>query len=307
MLKLSIISPVYKAENIILELINRIEKAIQPITDNYEIILVDDGSPDNSWVVLQNAAKNNRKIKAIKLSRNFGQHHAISAGVDNAKGEWIVVMDCDLQDQPEEIPALLSKALQGFDIVLGRRVQRKDSLFKKLYSKIFYKILGYLTGTIQDPLVANFGIYNKQVIAELRKMREGIRYFPAMINWLGFSVSKIDVEHGYRFQGKTSYNFSKMMNLALSTVLAYSDRPLKLTIMFGLTISLISFFLTIYTLIKWYLGGIIVIGYASIITSIWFLSGAILIALGITGLYIGKIFEEVKERPIYVIHEHIND
>ena len=307
MIFISIVSPVYKAENIISELIERIEKAVAPITEQYEIILVDDGSPDHSWNAIKEAALVNKKIKAIKLSRNFGQHHAISAGLDHANGEWVVVMDCDLQDQPEEIPKLLKKAQEGFEVVLARRIQRKDSWLKKIYSKVFYKTLGYLTGTRQDSSVANFGIYNKNVIHELRKMKERIRYFPAMVSWLGFNVTKLDVEHAHRFEGKTTYNFSKMMDLALSIILAYSDKPLKLTIKLGLLISAISFFFSFYTIIKWYYGGITVIGYASLITSIWFLSGCILVTLGITGLYVGKTFEDVKERPIYVVQELIND
>lgn len=307
MIFISIVSPVYKAENIISELIARIEKAVDPITEQYEIILVDDGSPDHSWKAIKEAALVNKKIKAIKLSRNFGQHHAISAGLNHASGEWVVVMDCDLQDQPEEIPKLLKKAQEGFEVVLARRIQRKDSWLKKIYSRIFYKTLGYLTGTKQDSSVANFGIYHKKVIHELRNMKERIRYFPAMVSWLGFTVTKLDVEHSHRYEGKTTYNFSKMMDLALSIILAYSDKPLKLTIKLGLLISAISFFFSFYTIIKWYYGGITVIGYASLITSIWFLSGCILVTLGITGLYVGKTFEDVKERPIYVVQELIND
>lgn len=307
MIFISIVSPVYKAENIISELIARIEKAVVPLTDQYEIILVDDGSPDDSWKSIKQAALVNKKIKAIKLSRNFGQHHAISAGLNHASGEWVVVMDCDLQDQPEEIPKLLKKAQEGFEVVLARRIQRKDSWLKKIYSKVFYQTLGYLTGTKQDSSVANFGIYHKKVIQELRNMKERIRYFPAMVSWLGFTVTKLDVEHAHRYEGKTTYNFSKMMDLALSIILAYSDKPLKLTIKLGLLISAISFFFSFYTIIKWYYGGIAVIGYASLITSIWFLSGCILVTLGITGLYVGKTFEDVKERPIYVVQELIND
>jgi polyisoprenyl-phosphate glycosyltransferase len=206
---LSIVSPVYRAEKILPVLVQRITDAVKLITNDFEIILVDDFSPDNSWAVIEELAKENTTIKAIKLSRNFGQHYAITAGLDHAKGEWIVVMDCDLQDRPEEIPLLYKKAQEGFDIVLARRSVRKDKLIKRLFSKYFYKALSYLTGSEQDESVANFGIYHQKVIDAIRQMRESIRYFPTMVQWVGFRAMKIEVQHDERYEGETSYNFRK--------------------------------------------------------------------------------------------------
>jgi len=164
---LSIVSPVYQAEKIIPLLVDRIEKSVSKISTDYEIILVEDGGPDNSWEVIEAIAAINPKINGIKLSRNFGQHPAIMAGLSQAKGEWVVVMDCDLQDQPEEIEKLYAKALEGFDIVLAKRRDRKDSFFKKMTSSFFSKIYGYFTDTEYDNEVANFGIYNKKVIQSI--------------------------------------------------------------------------------------------------------------------------------------------
>ena len=213
-MKISIVSPVYKAENIVADLIKRVVIEVSKITDDFELILVEDGSPDKVWQKIEQQCQLDKRIIGIKLSRNFGQHYAITAGLDFASGDWIVVMDCDLQDQPEEIVKLLSKAQEGFDIVLAQRENRQDSFFKKTYSKLFYRTLGYLTGSEQDESVANFGIYSNKVISEIVKMRESIRYFPTMVKWVGFKVTKVTVEHAERIEGKSSYNLKKMLNLA---------------------------------------------------------------------------------------------
>ncbi len=294
---ISIVSPVYRAEKIVDKLVEQISTEVSKITENFEIILVEDGSPDNSWEAIERNCAKDKRIKGIKLSRNFGQHYAITAGLDVVKGEWIVVMDCDLQDRPEEISNLYNKALEGYDIVLASRHQRQDKFFKKLFSKLFYSILSYLTGTEQDPTVANFGIYHNKVINSIISMRESIRYFPTMVRWVGFNRVKINVEHANREEGDTTYNFSRLFNLALDIILAYSDRPIRLTIKTGFIISSISFIFAIIIIVRYFLGNIIVSGYASLIVSIWFFSGLIMTTLGIVGLYVGKTFEGVKKRP----------
>ncbi|KAF0129097.1 MAG: glycosyl transferase family protein [Bacteroidetes bacterium] len=307
MLLLSVVSPVYRAEKILPILIQRISDAAMLITSDFEIILVDDCSPDNSWQVIEMLAKENKSVKAIKLSRNFGQHYAITAGLDHAKGEWIVVMDCDLQDRPEEIPLLFNKAQEGFDIVLARRSNRKDKLLKRLFSKYFYKLLSYLTGSKQDESVANFGIYHQRVNEAIKQMRESIRYFPTMVQWVGFRMTKIEVQHDERYEGKTSYNIQKLLRLATDIILAFSDKPLRILVKAGLLLASIFFFVAIVYLIRWFKGDIIVLGYTSLIISVWLLSGIIIATLGVVGLYIGKIFEGVKNRPIYLIEKKIND
>lgn len=303
---ISVISPVYRAEHILPELVSRLEDSLNQITQDYEIILVEDCGPDDSWKVIEELSGSRPFVKGIKLSRNFGQHYAITCGLDHAKGDWIVVMDCDLQDQPEEIEKLYNKSKEGYDVVLARRKQRNDRYFKKLFSKLFYRILGYLTGSEQDETIANFGIYNRKVIDTLVSMRESIRYFPTMVKWVGFNQAKVDVEHSSRAEGETSYNFKKLFNLALDIVLAFSDKPIRLTIKLGLLISLMSFFIAFYYFIKWLMGGVVVLGYTSLIVSVWLLSGFIISTLGVIGLYVGKIFEGVKKRPIYIIDKKRN-
>ena len=304
---LSIISPVYRAQGLIRELVDRITKAVNSITPDFEIILVEDGSPDNSWLEINQIAKTNPKVKGFKLSRNFGQHYAITAGLDQAKGEWIVVMDCDLQDQPEEIPNLYRKALEGYDAVLARRANRQDGFFKKLSSKIFYRTLAYLTGSQQDESIANFGIYHQKVIAQITQMRESIRYFPTMVRWVGFRQTTLDVAHAPNEERGSSYNFRRLFNLALDIMLAYSDKPIRLTVKLGAIVALTGFIFAIFTLIRYLQGEIIVAGYASLIISLWLLTGFILITLGMVGLYIGKTFEGVKQRPIYIIGQSTDD
>lgn len=300
---LSIISPVYRAEGLLEQLVLRIKRAVENVTDAYEIILIEDCGPDNSWTEIQRLAKLHPEIKGFKLSRNFGQHYAITAGLDQAKGEWVVVMDCDLQDRPEEIPHLFKKAQEGFDVVLARRVERKDGFFKKLSSKIFYRTLAYLTGSHQDESVANFGIYHRKVVHAIVGMRESIRYFPTMVRWVGFRQTSIPVEHAANDQRESSYRLKQLFNLALDIMLAYSDKPLRLTIKLGMLVALTGFLFALYTLIRYFGGEIIVAGYASLIVSLWVLTGFILVTLGMVGLYVGKTFEGVKKRPIYIIQE----
>jgi glycosyltransferase involved in cell wall biosynthesis len=302
-MKLSIVSPVYRAELVLDELVERISANIPNDFTDYEIILVDDYSPDKSWEKIVELSGKNSNVHGFKLSRNFGQHYAITAGLNQVTGDFIVVLDCDLQDQPEEIPKLYEKAKQGFEIVLARRYNRQDSFFKKLFSRLFYKTLGYLTGSEQDETVANFGIYSKKVINEVVNLPEKIKYFPTMVKWVGFTTAYVNVEHASRKEGKSNYSIKKLLNLALDIVLAYSDKPLRLIIKFGLLIAVVSFMLVIYSVYSKITGHFSVSGYASLLASIWFLSGCILTTLGVVGLYIGKTFEGVKNRPSYIIEK----
>ena len=303
---ISIVCPVYRAENLIHELVNQVETELKKITADYEIILVEDFGPDQSWKVIETIAQKNKKVKGIKLSRNFGQHYAITAGLDQSSGEWIVVMDCDLQDRPDQIRKFYDKAIEGFDIVQGRRENRQDGFFKRKFSFFFYKALAYLSGYEQDSSIANFGIYSRKVVNSIIEMREKTRFFPTMVAWVGYSKAVISIEHSARAEGKSSYSFNKLFNLALDIILAYSDKPLRLIIKMGFFTSFFSLLYAIYNLYKFLKGEIIVMGYASIIVSMWFLAGIIMLILGVIGLYIGKTYEGIKNRPLYLIDKTIN-
>lgn len=303
---LSVVSPVYNAENIIDTLVKQIKENIQTITSNYEIILVNDASKDDSWNKITKACADDKRIKGINLSRNFGQHYSITAGLTYAKGDWIIVMDCDLQDRPDEIPNLYYKSQEGYDIVLAQRISRTDGFFKKILSKFFYKIFSYLTETNQDATVANFGIYKRCVIDAILSMKDQIRFFPAMVQWVGFCKCYLPVKHSERFDGDSTYSFKKLTRLALHTIIAFSDKPLRIAAKFGFFIALVSFLISIVYLLMYFSGKIKVIGFTSIILSMWFLSGIIMMILGILGIYIGKVFEKVKGRPVFIVSESRN-
>jgi len=303
---ISVISPVYNAENIISTLVLQLHEQLKTITQDYEIILVNDASSDKSWAKIEEEGAKDKSVRGINLSRNFGQHYAITAGLDNATGEWVVVMDCDLQDQPSEIIKLYTKTKEGFDVVLAQRYDRKDTFFKHFFSKIFWKTLGFLTGTHIDHTVANFGIYHTKVIKAVCSLRESIRFFPTMVLWVGFKKTAIKIEHAARHSGKSNYNYSRMFKLASDVILAYSDKPIRIFTGIGLFISLISMLMGLYYFILNALHKIAVPGYTSIIISIWFLGGLIISILGVLGLYIGKTFEGVKNRPIYIVDKKIN-
>ena len=302
---ISIVSPVYRAEKILPILVSEINLVMERIGEDYEIILVDDRSPDNSWEVMKVLSSQNSKIKSIRLSRNFGQHSAIFAGLTKAKGDWVVVMDCDMQDQPKEIAKLYKKALEGYDIVLGQRENRKDKFLKKLSSKLFYKVFNYLSGGQFNNEIGNFGIYKKKVIDSILNISDYIKFFPLFINWVGFKSVSIPVEHGEREEGKSSYSISRLLKLAFNVIVSFSDKPLRLFINFGLGISILSFVLGIYYLYLSITHKITQPGFSSLILSIWFLSGIIISCIGIVGVYLGKTFDQAKNRPTFIIDEEL--
>jgi len=302
---ISVVSPVYIAENIIAELVRQLHENLTKITDDYEIILVNDASPDNSWEAVIAECSKDSRVKGINLSRNFGQHYAITAGLHYAKGDWIVVMDCDLQDRPDEIPNLYRKAQEDWDIVYARRTERQDKILKKITSKVFNAVFSYLSGIKLDN-VANFGIYHSKVIYEYNKMKEYARAFGTLIRYLGFKSCIIDVKHGERFEGKSSYTLAKLFRLGTDVILSNSDKPLKLTVKFGFIISIISFLLAIYNIIAKLTGIVQVAGFTTTIFSIWFVGGIILFVLGVLGLYIERIFTQSKGRQLFVVKEEIN-
>jgi polyisoprenyl-phosphate glycosyltransferase len=305
-IELSIVSPVYKADNLVDKLVERIIKAVSKLTENYEIILVEDCGPDDSWQKIQEICEKYPFVKGIKLSINCGQQHAIQAGLDESKGKYVITMDCDLQDRPEEIHKLYSKAKEGYEIVVASRQNRQDDVFKKFLSKIFYKILGYLTETEQDSSVANFVLYHRSVIDALARMHDNNRYYPMLHQLVGFNSTKVEVEHASREEGESSYSIKKRLNLALNTTLSFSDKPLRLIVKFGIFLSFISFCSAIILVILYFLRDVRVAGWASLAMLLSFFSGTTISVLGMVGLYVGRIFDSVKNRPNYIIHKTIN-
>ncbi len=306
MATISIVIPVYKAEKCLYELYTRLKTSLEIVSEDFEIILVEDCGGDRSWEIIQELAKQDPRVKGIQFSRNFGQHYGITAGLDHCDGDWVVVMDCDLQDRPEEIPRLYEKAQEGYDVVLAKRKNRQDAFFKKLISKVFYQVFNYLADLQYDAEVGNFRIISRKVLVNLRLMREQLRFFGGLVDWMGFPTGHIEVQHDARLEGKSSYTFKKLWKLATDTIIAYSDKPLRLSIKIGFVIALISFLGGIYLIFKAILYGTPALGWSSLIVSLYFLGGIVISILGIIGIYLGKTFDETKKRPLYLIRNSAN-
>ncbi|MDD5512140.1 MAG: glycosyltransferase family 2 protein [Candidatus Omnitrophica bacterium] len=301
---ISVVVPVYNAEKCLNELCSRLKESLTGI-NSYEVILIEDGGKDDSWKLIEQIVKSDPHFKGIKFSRNFGQHYGITAGLDYAKGDWVVVMDCDLQDKPEDITRLYEKAKDGFEMVIARRVRRNDFFLKRCSAILFYRFLNYLADIHYDYRIRNFRIMSRNVVENFRLMRENLRFFGGLVDWMGYPTAYIDVEFKQRFSGKSSYNFRSLCKLAIDTIVAYSDKPLRLSITFGFIISFLSFLVGIYVIYRKIFFGIPIMGWASLIVSLYFIGGIIITVLGIIGLYLGKAFYEIKKRPLYIISEKI--
>lgn len=296
---LSYVVPVYGSPESLSPLCHRIRQASVDIP--YEIILVDDCCPRGSWSEIERIAAADPAVSGVRLSRNFGQHPAIQAGLSRARGDWIVVMDCDLQDRPEEVPGLLAKALEGYDVVRAKRVTRNDPKHRRLLSRVFYAFLSYLTDTHHNPEFSNFGVYSRRVIDTITGWDEESKYFPAIVSWVGFSQATLAVEQNARFHGKSSYTLGKLLTLGINVVIGFSDKPLKLVMATGFVIAFLSFSMSFLVLALHLTGALTVEGWASISLSLWFIAGCLMFSVGLTGLYVGRILVQTKGRPTFII------
>jgi dolichol-phosphate mannosyltransferase len=305
---LSIVSPIYKAEFIVDELVKRVKDELLRITDSFEIILVEDGSPDNSWLVIKKNCKNDSRIKGIKLSRNFGQHYAIAAGLNESNGDYVVVMDCDLQDNPKYIGDLLHKAQEGFEIVFTVKNYREHNNLRNLcafwFNKIFNKLIGdknlYSHGKI-----GAYSLITRKVVDSYCKINDYYRPYLTVLQWLGYSNTYLKVLHDKRFQGESSYSIFKLISHAVNGIISQTNTLLRLSIYIGFFFALLSIISITYIFIKSIESGFQP-GWASLATLIIFFASLILINMGIIGIYIGKLFEQTKGRPLYIIEKKIN-
>lgn len=302
--KLSVVVPVYGSDEVLPELYQRTVSTLEKITPEFEFIFVNDASPDNAWQVIKELAAKDRRIRGINLSRNFGQYPAITAGLSVSHGEWVVVMDCDLQDQPEAIEKMYRKAQEGFFVVVGSRQKRHDGLLRRFVSWGFYTTLNYLTRRRHDRTLTNFGLYHRKVIDAVLSLQDHMRYFSVMVRWVGFRTATVPVEHASRKGGKSGYSLAKLFSLATDIILAYSEKPLRLIVKIGIVVTFVS---VIY--FAFVLGRAFFAGPASsleILTgSLWLIFGLLSTMLGVIALYLGKTFEETKKRPIYIVQEEI--
>lgn len=272
----------------------------------YEIILVDDHCPQNSWEEIERLCDEDDRVIGVRLSRNFGQIRAITAGLDLCKGDWVVVMDCDLQDRPEAIPQLFEKAQEGYDVVFARRVERKDTGLTKLLSRAFYRVYEYFTDGAYDSSLCNFSVSRRIVIDNYLRMREHNRGYTMFIKWLGFKQAALEIEGDERFEGKSSYNFSKKTRMAFELITAQSNKPLRFAVNIGFVLALFSFAYLLFNVIRYLVDGSAPVGWTSTIASIYLMGGLMLSAIGVVGIYVGNIFTEVKDRPLYVVAEVLN-
>jgi glycosyltransferase involved in cell wall biosynthesis len=306
MKEICVVAPIYNESTIISEFIKQVSINLRMISNDYEIILVDDGSDDNSWEIISQEAQSDKKIKAIKLSRNFGHHYAITAGIHKANAKWTVVMDADLQDRPEVIQDLYKKAIEGFQVVFVSRTNRPESFLYMLAQKIFYKSLNILSGLKFDSRQANFSIISFTVVEAFKNFPENSRFYVSTIKWLGFKMGEIKADHGTRFSGKPSYTIKKRLKLATDIILSFSDRPLKFAIGLGLVLAIFACTMTGWIFWQASQSDTVVLGWPSIMASIFFVGGAVLTVLGILGIYLDKVFSEVKRRPLYIIEFEID-
>ena len=307
-MKLSIVSPVYRAEAIVDELVKRISSEVSAITNDYEIILVEDGGPDNSWKKIKENCDRDSHVKGIKFSRNFGQHYAITAGLEASSGDYVIVMDCDLQDDPKYIKDLIAKAEEGFSIVYTRKEERKHSFLKNFTASLFYSVFNFLIdnrfskGSNKE---GSFSLLSRNAVTAFLSVHDYRRHYLMVLRWLGFPSSYVTIVHADRFEGKSSYNLRKLIIHALDGITSQSDKLLRLTASFGLVLSLIAFLAALSIIFRYFIHPFQA-GWASIMVLILFVGGLIILSIGICGIYIGKIFEQSKNRPLYIIEEKLN-
>lgn len=273
---------------------------MKSITSSYEVIFVDDRSPDDSWPLLEKLAAGDPRVKAVRLSRNFGQHAAITAGLASSQGEWTVVMDCDLQDPPDAIPKLYARAKEGFDMVLARRSQRTHSAFRLSLARTYFRLLNTFMGTDIDGSYGTFSILKRKVVEAYLSLGERDRHYLFVLYWLGFEHGTIEVEHRPRGAGTSSYTLGRLLRHAVSGVFFQTTNLLLYIVYLGFIVAGIGVLGALYILYVWVVAHPPA-GFTSLAVLILLIGGFIITSTGVTGLYIGRVFQQVKARPLYVV------
>ena len=301
----SIIIPLYNEEKTIPELVTRLAAVTDGMNDPWELILVDDGSTDGSFTAMCALHRNDPRIKVVRLSRNFGHQIAISAALDLAQGDAVILMDGDLQDPPELLPQLIKLWKDGYHVVYTVKTSRKENWLKRLAFKSFYRILSAMS-SIKIPMDAgNFSLMDRRVVEVLRTMPERNRYISGLRAWAGFQQTAVYYDRGPRYAGKPQMSLGRLFHLALDGIFSFSNAPLRAAIYFGMAAAMVSFAGGLYVVYEKLFTKMAILGWASTIVSILFVGGMILMTLGVIGEYISRIYEEVKKRPLYVIRDKI--
>jgi dolichol-phosphate mannosyltransferase len=301
---LSVVVPVYRCAECLTPLHDRLTEALASLQDRYELIFVDDRSPDDAWDVLQRLAQEDRAVRVIRLSRNFGQQAAITAGIAASRGRWTVVMDCDLQDPPELITALYAKAQEGFDIVLARRKQKKHSLFRLLAARVYFRFIRLFLGVHIEGEYGSFSILSAKARDAFLRVPDRDRHYLPILLWLGFDRASIEYEHGARHAGTSAYSVGALIRLAAEGVFFQTTTLLRWIVYLGFLVAVAGVLLTLALIIL----AILVNpppGWTSLAVLLLLIGGFIIVSTGVTGLYIGKIFQQVKNRPLYIVDAEI--
>lgn len=301
---ISIVSPVYGCIGCLEELVDTVRATFEGTDLEWELILVDDRGPDNPWQRIQELAARDERVRGVRLTRNYGQHLAIWAGFAQAQGDWIAVIDCDLQDDPKIIPELYKKAIDDdLEAVVVERGTWSDSWWRRTASRLFHSTIGLLAGLNLNNNVGNFGLYSRRMTNVLLSFKDQEVFLPAMVALTGLSKGVYKLDRSDRAEGQSSYNMLRLIRIAIAIIVRFTDRPLKLSIILGVLFSTFSALVSVVILIAWASGAFSVPGWTSIILSVWFLSGLILAVLGVHGVYIGRIFSEVQKRPRYIVEQ----
>jgi glycosyltransferase involved in cell wall biosynthesis len=305
---LSVVVPLYDEELVIRDMHARLRSALDAQESNYEIILVNDGSRDRTEELAKAICNEHSDVRLVSFSRNFGHQIAVTAGLDNAAGQAVVIIDADLQDPPEVIGEMMKKWREGCDVVFGVRTKRKgESLFKVMSAAAFYRLVRSLTRVDIPVDTGDFRLMDRKVVDELLTMRERNRFIRGMVSWVGFRQEKVEYVRHERFAGETKYPFKKMLRFAVDGILSFSDVPLKISSLFGLLCALLSFALIGYGLVvKLLYPQFAIPGWASVFSAVLFLGGVQLLCIGILGEYLGRVYDEIKGRPLYIVKEKIN-
>ena len=304
---LAVILPLYNNLDTLEDLLRRLRETLGAITPRFEIILVDDRGPEPVWPPLLKEAEQDTRIKLVRLSRNFGQHPAITAGIDAAHANWYVVMDADLQDQPEAIKTLWETAHDGsFDVVVARRVSQDLGNRRRLGSRVFNRALATLADIPSSSEIGNFRIMNDKVVSTFREYDESMRLFPALMSHVGFSIGYADIPRPSRAAGESAYTFKKLFVLGADAIVSNSFKPMIYLASFGFIVSFLAVIMAAVLVIRKVFFGISVDGWASLMTAITLFSGVQIFVVSFVGIYIGKVFFEVKKRPHYIIESVVN-
>ena len=306
MIRYSIIVPLYNEELVIEETYKRLTEVMARTGEAYELVFVNDGSRDKTEQLAKQIIEKDKHVCLINFSRNFGHQTAISAGMDNARGQAVVVIDADLQDPPEVILQMIEKWKEGYDVVYGKRLARKgETVFKKVTAKVFYRFLSSLTNIDIPTDTGDFRLIDRKVCDAMKTIKEKNRYIRGLVSWVGFKQTSVEYVREERFAGETKYPLKKMLKFASDAVTSFSDKPLRIAAYLGNTISIASFLYLLYVVIRKLTVGDFGEGWASIVAISLFFNGIILVVLGIIGEYIGRIYDECKNRPLYIIDEKI--